>query len=83
LEFAAICGKFRETCERTDRFLNKSNIFNFLFVKEEQYVADMAEEAVRDFMPFDTKDAADYHVDENPVQSAAFVIDSGIYFEAA
>jgi hypothetical protein len=24
-EFAAICGKFRETCEKTGRFLNKSN----------------------------------------------------------
>jgi HEPN domain-containing protein len=27
LKFAAICGKFRGTCERTGRFLNKSNVY--------------------------------------------------------
>jgi hypothetical protein len=26
-EFAAACGKFHKTCERTGRLSNKSNIF--------------------------------------------------------
>jgi hypothetical protein len=63
-------------------FLWRNKIFNFLFVKEKQYISDMAEEVVRDFVPFDTEAAEVYPV-EKPSESAEFIIDSEIYFEAA
>jgi hypothetical protein len=29
-QLAAMCGKFRETCERTGKFLNKSNVLSII-----------------------------------------------------
>jgi Cu(I)/Ag(I) efflux system membrane fusion protein len=40
LEFAAICGNFRETCERTDRFLNKSSVIRLLAGSADKFYGD-------------------------------------------